>query len=156
MVLALQPESYKDPADLEGQQLCQELVTFIRSFADIKGEMLDVELVTHSFDIKAMEISYANDGLSNFLSDENGGTDSILEGLGSLVLTGDLQGALEDLTVVDPQNYECLEHRAYVKHLLKDEKGARLDAQGCLAMGRQQPGDSCLGVSAVSFLEFDL
>ncbi|CAM6103747.1 unnamed protein product [Calypogeia fissa] len=62
-----------------------------------------------------------------------------------------------DLTVmVDPQNYECLKHRAYVKHLLKDENGARLDAQGCLAMGRQQPGDSCLGVSAASFLEFDL
>ncbi|CAM6103609.1 unnamed protein product [Calypogeia fissa] len=73
-------------------------------------------------------------------------------------LAGDLQVALEDLTValmVDPQNYECLKHRAYVKHLLKDENG-RLDAQGCLAMGRQQPGDSCLGVSAASFLEFDL
>ncbi|CAM6129718.1 unnamed protein product [Calypogeia fissa] len=72
---------------------------------------------------------------------------------------GDLQGALEDLTAalkVNPEDYECLKHRAYVKHLLKDEHGARLDAQRCLAMGSKQPGESCLGVSAVSFLELDL
>ncbi|CAM6126395.1 unnamed protein product [Calypogeia fissa] len=56
-------------------------------------------------------------------------------------MVGDVNGALEDLTVelkYDWNDYERSKHRGYVKFLLGDTDGARKDAKRCLAMGLQQ------------------
>ncbi|CAM6119078.1 unnamed protein product [Calypogeia fissa] len=71
----------------------------------------------------------------------------------------DLHGALEDLTTaleIDHNDYDCLKHRAYVKHLLMDVNGAAVDAERCISMGRKKAGHSDLGKLPVSFLQFQL
>ncbi|CAM6098772.1 unnamed protein product [Calypogeia fissa] len=178
MVLKLYPQLCRDPAKALGE----ELVTYMHSLDVIQGEKLEVELVTNMLSMlmtskvmtswptnevmkmvrqtaysRALAIWYIwgviqdpSSGDQFFYLQERG----ILKRFG-----GDLQGALEDLTTVlkdKPEDYECLKHRAYVKYLLQDEHGARLDAQQCLAMGRKQPRDTCLGETLVRFLEFDL
>ncbi|CAM6123361.1 unnamed protein product [Calypogeia fissa] len=166
MVLTLHPESCRDPADLKRKPLDEELVANMLSILKpstyvtptISAAIAQVmKMVRQAKYLRALAVWYIW-GLN-----QDPGSDNqvwYLQEKGILKrLAGDLQGALEDLTAalnIDPEDYECLKHRAYVKHLLKDEHGARLDAERCLAMGRKQPGDSCLGVSAVSFLEFNL
>ncbi|CAM6098771.1 unnamed protein product [Calypogeia fissa] len=185
MVSKLHPQLCRDPADLKGKPLGEELVTYMHSLDVIQGEKLDVELVTNILSIlkpwtyskvttswptnevmkmvrqtansRALAVWYIwgviqdpSSGDQFFYLQERG----ILKQFG-----GDLHGALEDLTTAlkdEPEDYDCLKHRAYVKYLLQDEHGARLDAQQCLAMGREQPGDTYLGETPIRFLEFDL
>ncbi|CAM6103608.1 unnamed protein product [Calypogeia fissa] len=156
MVLTLHPESLRDPAHLKGKLLAKELVTYIHSFADFKGKKLDIERITimlsilkpwtypavrrscPTYQVMKMVRQKAYPGALAVwynwgVNQVPGSSDDLfyLQVRGIIKrLGGDLQGALEDLTValrVDPEDYECLKHRAHVKHLLKDEHGARLD-----------------------------
>ncbi|CAM6086440.1 unnamed protein product [Calypogeia fissa] len=74
-------------------------------------------------------------------------------------MTGDLDGALEDLTAaleMGDDNYELLKHRAYIKHLMGDGVVARRDAERCMAMEPMVAGPECLGGLSVAFSNFRL
>jgi hypothetical protein len=76
-------------------------------------------------------------------------------------LAGNLDGALEDLTVsleIGGDDYDCLKHRAYVKFLLGDFEGARLDAARCAQMGVPDyyPTTRILAGAPVAFMDYDL
>ncbi|CAM6103602.1 unnamed protein product [Calypogeia fissa] len=162
MVLIFYHKSCGDPNDIKGEKLSEGLVNYMHSI--IKGWGHHILSSSHS---QVMEIVRQADyskalAVWNCFFDVQFRTNVAfyLQERGILKrLTNDLEGALEDLTAaleIIPKDYECLKHSAYVKYLLEDEDGARVDAEQALAMGRIQPGDSHLGEFPVTFLEFDL
>ncbi|CAM6103613.1 unnamed protein product [Calypogeia fissa] len=168
MVVTLHPESCRDTPDLKGKPLHGELVANMLMLSILKPSTYPtlttsaaiaqvIKMVRQRGYLRALAVWYIC-GVNQVRGIDDQAF--YLQEMGILKrLASDLQGALEDLTAaleVDPEDYECLKHRAYVKHLLKDEHGARLDAERCLAMGREQPGDTYLGETPVRFLEFDL
>jgi tetratricopeptide (TPR) repeat protein len=77
-------------------------------------------------------------------------------------LAGNLGEALEDLTaalILVENDYECLKHRGYVKYLLGDLDGARLDAERCLTIPLPElysTAEELLGKISVTYLEYSL
>ncbi|CAM6094350.1 unnamed protein product [Calypogeia fissa] len=76
-------------------------------------------------------------------------------------MMGDLSGAMEDLNECDPEDYEIVKHKAFVRFLLKDEIGARVDAEKARSVKPSRVdslgyGRDCLGTSSVEFLDYRL
>jgi hypothetical protein len=135
---------------LQAMHQHEELVSSLHSKVQEKVEACDIEGALVIYDCVNVQLlrRYAR----TFFLQESG----VLQRL-----AGNLKGALEDLEVsmeLLGDDYDCFKHRAYVKYLLGDLEGARLDARRCLQMELPDyyPKPSHLGGATVSFLEYNL
>ncbi|CAM6099872.1 unnamed protein product [Calypogeia fissa] len=79
-------------------------------------------------------------------------------------MMGDFPGALEDLNeslVLDPDDYEVLKHRGFVRFLMNDDHGACADAERAQRIKRRRVeciryGRNCLGTTSVEFMGYKL